>query len=109
MGTSGLEPPTSRLSGVRSNHLSYAPKLNNLVKIEQKFKAGDENRTRDNSLEGCSFTTKLHPLKWELTGSNRWPSACKADALPAELNSLELSDFHISQGATPNYFRRSRA
>ena len=25
-------------------------------------KAGDENRTRDNSLEGCSFTTKLHPL-----------------------------------------------
>ena len=25
------------------------------------FKAGDENRTRDNSLEGCSFTTKLHP------------------------------------------------
>ena len=25
MGTSGLEPPTSRLSGVRSNHLSYEP------------------------------------------------------------------------------------
>ena len=34
MGTSGLEPPTSRLSGVRSNHLSYAPKLNNLVMNE---------------------------------------------------------------------------
>ena len=27
VGTSGLEPPTSRLSGVRSNHLSYAPML----------------------------------------------------------------------------------
>ena len=26
MGTSGIEPPTSRLSGVRSNHLSCAPK-----------------------------------------------------------------------------------
>ena len=25
VGLSGLEPPTSRLSGVRSNHLSYKP------------------------------------------------------------------------------------
>ena len=27
VGTSGFEPPTSRLSGVRSNHLSYKPML----------------------------------------------------------------------------------
>ena len=27
VGSSGLEPPTSRLSGVRSNHLSYEPML----------------------------------------------------------------------------------
>ena len=26
VGLRGLEPPTSRLSGVRSNHLSYKPK-----------------------------------------------------------------------------------
>ena len=37
MGPSGLEPPTSRLSGVRSNRLSYGPIL-----------GGDEgNRTPD--------------------------------------------------------------
>ena len=97
VGLGGLEPPTSRLSGVRSNHLSYAPKFKNLV-WTSPFKAGDENRTRDNSLEGCSFTTKLHPLKkWELTGSNRWPSACKADALPAELNSLGM-EFSSANG-----------
>ena len=27
VGTGGLEPPTSCVSGRRSNHLSYAPKL----------------------------------------------------------------------------------
>ncbi len=67
MGTSGIEPPTSRLSGVRSNHLSYAPKPK-FGKTNNKFKAGDENRTRDNSLEGCSFTTKLHPLIMGVNG-----------------------------------------
>ena len=65
MGLSGLEPPTSPLSGVRSNQLSYRPVFKNkLCSIKQKtkaLKAGDENRTRDNSLEGCGFTTKLHP------------------------------------------------
>ena len=34
VGTSGLEPPTSRLSGVRSNHLSYAPVLVEMRRIE---------------------------------------------------------------------------
>ena len=37
VGTSGLEPPTSRLSGVRSNHLSYAP----------NFGGDEEDRTPD--------------------------------------------------------------
>ena len=34
VGTSGLEPPTSRLSGVRSNHLSYAPSSMEMTRIE---------------------------------------------------------------------------
>ena len=29
VGSSGLEPPTSRLSGVRSNQLSYEPSVEN--------------------------------------------------------------------------------
>ena len=44
VGTSGLEPPTSRLSGARSNQLSYAPVRVvysapfRSLKIEQQFK-----------------------------------------------------------------------
>ena len=42
MGLSGLEPPTSRLSGVRSNRLSYKP-------ISSVFLLNGDNeiRTRD--------------------------------------------------------------
>ncbi|CAL8898423.1 conserved hypothetical protein [Bacillus pumilus] len=46
VGLSGLEPPTSRLSGVRSNQLSYRP-MNGYTNG-----AGDGNRTHDISLEG---------------------------------------------------------
>ena len=59
VGQNGLEPSTSRLSVVCSSQLSYWPILD-------------------------FFTS--HKKWWRLAGSNRWPPACKAGALPAELN-----------------------
>ena len=45
MGSSGLEPPTSRLSGVRSNRLSYEPVSSSLT--HQGFGGGKRIRTDD--------------------------------------------------------------
>ena len=59
VGLSGLEPPTSRLSGVRSNRLSYKPSV---VSDARKFLSG-----------------------WRRRDSNSRPPACKAGALPTEL------------------------
>ena len=54
VGLSGLEPPTSRLSGVRSNLLSYGPVLG----------GDEENRTPDpllarQVLSQLSYTPKF--------------------------------------------------
>ena len=51
VGTSGLEPPTSRLSGARSNHLSYAP-LWLFAVPSCTFGGDDGNRTHDPLLAG---------------------------------------------------------
>jgi hypothetical protein len=58
VGLGRLELPTSPLSGVRSNHLSYRPNL-----------LGPEDW-------------------WSWSGSNRRPPECKSGALPAELQPL---------------------
>ncbi len=51
VGLRGLEPPTSRLSGVRSNHLSYKPKcvLAAVVQLSSSVRPGgdEEDRTPD--------------------------------------------------------------
>ena len=64
MGSSGLEPPTSRLSGARSNLLSYEPVLKSLVIFVYPFGYGDDGiRTHDPLLAGqvlsqLSYTPK---------------------------------------------------
>ena len=53
VGTSGLEPPTSRLSGARSNHLSYAPLWLSTSRFPSCTFGGDDgNRTHDPLLAG---------------------------------------------------------
>ena len=86
VGSSGLEPPTSRLSGARSNHLSYEPML--------VFGASRLLSTRQ------SFRTW-----WRWWESNPWPPACRAGALPAELhphflNEVLLSFLTVTQNRT---------
>ena len=89
MGTSGLEPPTSRLSGVRSNHLSYAPKLKNLVKMNKSSK-----RVTRIELATTAWKAVVLPLnytrlttKWRETESNRRHMELQSIALPTELPS----------------------
>ena len=61
VGSSGLEPPTSRLSGARSSLLSYEPV--------------------------CLMCSALScSLWWRWRDSNSWPPACRAGALPTELH-----------------------
>ena len=88
MGTSGLEPPTSRLSGVRSNHLSYAPKSKTWYK-EQSSK-----RVTRIELATTAWKAVVLPLnytrltKWRETESNRRHMELQSIALPTELPSL---------------------
>ena len=46
--------------------------------------------------------------EWDLQGSNLWPSACKADALPAELRSL-IRNINDPDRTRTDDLRRDRA
>ena len=89
------------------------------------YKADDRTRT-DNllitnqllcQLSHIGITNKKELVKWDLQGSNLWPSACKADALPAELRSHALlvvsikwnsSDLIIIQSWIKTHYKRPR-
>ena len=59
VGPNGLEPSTSRLSGVRSNHLSYKPINYHSVETRSPQKGGDPAaRSRTATL------LRLHPSHW---------------------------------------------
>ena len=91
MGTSGIEPPTSRLSGVRSNHLSYAPKQMLGYNIQIK-------RVTRIELATTAWKAVVLPLnytrltKWRETESNRRHMELQSIALPTELPSQILRE-----------------
>ena len=68
-----------------------------LYSILSKEKADDRTRT-DNLLITNQLLCQLSHIgnNWDLQGSNLWPSACKADALPAELRSRSSMLINIS-------------
>ena len=57
VGSSGLEPPTSRLSGVRSNHLSYEPFYS--AKTVVLAYGGDERDRTDDPLLAKQVLSQL--------------------------------------------------
>ena len=86
VGPSGLEPPTSCLSGTRSNLLSYDP--SGLVWFHTWFLPFQE----------VSLLTFLFKESkwWRWWDSNPWPPACRAGALPTELHPHFIGNFAFS-------------
>ena len=94
MGTSGLEPPTSRLSGVRSNHLSYAPKFK---KLGMNFRSKRVTRIELATTAWKAVVlplnyTRITIIKWRETESNRRHMELQSIALPTELPSQLLRE-----------------
>ena len=97
VGLNGLEPSTSRLSGVRSNQLSYRP-LERVMRIE---------------LTTSAWKAEVLPLNytriwWVRTESNRRHLELQSNALPTELlthfvhaklaHSFASHDFYFKNG-----------
>ena len=73
VGSNGLEPSTSRLSGARSSHLSYAHSVSVSFPLSPWYL--------------LSFLlSALSVPWWRWWDSNPWPPACRAGALPTELH-----------------------
>ena len=76
-GATGLEPATSGVTGQRSNQLSYTP-------------------------TGClEYINQIFLKWWSLLGSNQWPPACKAGALPTELSDRKVLSLVRPRGIEP--------
>ena len=56
-------------------------------KKKSKWWAQMDSNHRPHAYQACALTTwAMRPVWWRWGGSNSWPPACKAGALPAELH-----------------------
>ena len=90
VGLNGLEPSTSRLSGVRSNQLSYRP-LERVMRIE---------------LTTSAWKAEVLPLNytriwWVRTESNRRHLELQSNALPTELLTHIFKKMAVPTGIEP--------
>ena len=54
---------------------------------KRKWWAQMDSNHRPHAYQACALTTwAMRPVWWRWGGSNSWPPACKAGALPAELH-----------------------
>ena len=97
VGSNGLEPSTSRLSGARSNHLSYEPIC--VFRLKTALPYGDEgNRTPDPLLAGqvlsqLSYTPVFSGTssRFSLRGFLSEFSFFEVSLDPSKLNNKSLS------------------
>ena len=84
--TNGLEPSTSRLSGVRSNHLSYAPNM---------YGGDEENRTPDPLLakQVLSQLSYTPIIIWDLLSCILKIEQCYVELNPLT-SEIEIPFFH---------------
>ena len=84
VGPSGLEPPTSRLSGVRSNRLSYGP--------FSWWRWGESNPWPPACKAGA-LPAELHPHFFQglLVGFSRYSGELVRRAVPSKLNNAITS------------------
>ncbi len=93
VGLGRFELPTSPLSGVRSNQLSYRPSLKlRCHRATGRYRAHCdlERLGRQKVWNAPTASNYLYHRTnwWSWSGSNRRPPECKSGALPAELQPL---------------------
>src|SRR6266581_1962921 len=99
MGLSGVEPLTSRLSGVRSNHLSYRPCRSHSQSRRGPFRGrNSSSSSSSNSSSRSSYSSRSSRSSSSSSSSSRSLSSSKSPNSSSTLSPRRLSDqFDVSR------------